>query len=180
MSTFIHPTAVIYPGVNIGEDCYIGPFCVIGAPPEKRDTTSNWSVVIGAGTTLAKAVVVDRGINQDTIIGRDCYLMSGAHVGHDCEVWHGVTIAAGAVIAGHCIIGSEANIGIGAVIHQYSSIPKRVMIGAGAVVTKKTWPDMLPSETWAGNPARLLGPNKKYIKPSDAAPVEPDNESKPV
>lgn len=33
---FIHPTAIIYEGVTIEKDVYIGPYCIIGALAENR------------------------------------------------------------------------------------------------------------------------------------------------
>lgn len=36
MSAIIHPTAIVFDNVTIGANSYIGPFCVIGAPAEKK------------------------------------------------------------------------------------------------------------------------------------------------
>ncbi len=55
-STCIHPTAVVDPGAEIGENVRIGPYCVIGAEVE-----------IGEGTTLDSHVAV----SGPAIIGRD-------------------------------------------------------------------------------------------------------------
>lgn len=48
MSFFRHETAVIADGANIGYDCYIGPFCSVGAEVE-----------LGPGVRLDSHVVVD-------------------------------------------------------------------------------------------------------------------------
>ncbi len=53
-SSFIHPTALVESGAQIGDDVYIGPFCTVGP-----------QVKIGAGSRLQSHVVVE----GDTTIG---------------------------------------------------------------------------------------------------------------
>ena len=61
--TFIHPTALIADNVLIGENIYIGPYCVIGFPPEwKGYETQSKGVVIGDGVRLTGLVTVDAGV----------------------------------------------------------------------------------------------------------------------
>ena len=28
--TFIHPTALVYPNVEFGDNVYVGPYCIVG------------------------------------------------------------------------------------------------------------------------------------------------------
>lgn len=154
----IHPTAVIYPGVTIEEGVTIGPLCIIGAPPEwKGHEDGHKGVVIQTGTVITGMVTIDAGSERPTIIGRNCYIMKHAHVGHDAIIDDGVTISCGAKIGGHTIIGNGCNIGLNAVIHQKQQIAPGCMIGMGAVVTKKL--DTVPYKVYAGNPAKLIGDN---------------------
>lgn len=165
-TAYVHPTAVIFDNVSIGANSYIGPFCVIGAPPEKRLCNQSHGVIIGDNTRLEKAVVVDSGAERLTIIGNNCMLMSGAHVGHDCYIGHGVTISPKAVIGGHVSLGDECNIGMSAGIHQYQVIGTHSMIGANSFVTRldafisDTY--IWPYSTYVGSPAKLVGRNKRY------------------
>ena len=62
----IHPTAIVAPGAQLGEDVDIGPYCVIG--PHVR---------LGARTRLIAHVVVD----GDTWVGEDCELYPFCSVG---------------------------------------------------------------------------------------------------
>lgn len=62
----IHPTAIVAPGAELGEQVEIGPYCTIGA-----------QVRIGARTRLVGHVVVD----GDTWIGEDCELFPFAAIG---------------------------------------------------------------------------------------------------
>ena len=60
--TYIHPTAVIYPGVKIGTGCYIGAYAVIGAPAEDKGnwlSDDNKSVVIGDNVIINGSCTID-------------------------------------------------------------------------------------------------------------------------
>jgi UDP-N-acetylglucosamine acyltransferase len=65
-ATGIHTSAVIEDGAQIGKDCVIGPFCLIGA-----------GVVLGDGCTLKSHVVV----TGDTYIGPGCTIFAFAVIG---------------------------------------------------------------------------------------------------
>jgi UDP-N-acetylglucosamine acyltransferase len=62
----IHPTAIVAPGAELGDDVDIGPYCVIG--PQVR---------LGDRTRLVAHVVVD----GDTWIGEDCDLYPFSSIG---------------------------------------------------------------------------------------------------
>jgi acyl-[acyl carrier protein]--UDP-N-acetylglucosamine O-acyltransferase len=81
---FIHETAIIYPGVIIEPNVYIGAYCIIGAPAEwKGREDCEGLVLIMSGARLTGLVTVDSGTDKRTVIGKDCYLMKHSHVGHD-------------------------------------------------------------------------------------------------
>jgi len=156
----IHETAIIYPNVTIEDDVYIGPYCIIGAPPEwKGKEHESKGVYIAQGTRITGLVTIDSGALGLTYIGRDCYLMKGAHVGHDAILKNGVTLSCGAKIGGHSEIGENTNIGLNATIHQKLKIPEGCMIGMGAVVTKKT--ELSRNCKYAGVPAKFIGFNDR-------------------
>lgn len=156
----IHATALIGPNVTIEEDVYIGPYCVIGFPPEwKGKEDIDKGVIIKKGSRLTGLVTVDSGVEMATIINEGCYLMKHSHVGHDAYLNPGVILSCGAKIGGHAIIGEGVNIGLNAVIHQKQSIAPGCMIGMATVVTKKLITQ--PNSKYVGNPARYLGPNTK-------------------
>lgn len=167
MKPFIHKTAYVHPDVIIEEDAYIGPFCCIGANSEFRagfKKQKAGKVIIRKGATLTGFNTIDSGSEGITEIGANSFLMKHVHVGHDCVLEENVTIAPHTTLAGHVTIGSDANIGMNCSIHQNVAIPKRCMIGMITPVTKKAAKQMKIEETWVGNPARLLGKNKKWGK----------------
>lgn len=166
---FVHPSAVIGPNVTIEHGAYIGPFCIIGFPAEKKGKENiNAGVIIKRGARLTGLVTVDAGTERPTVIGEDCYLMKHSHVGHDAILFKEVTLACGAKIGGHAVIHEYANIGLNASVHQFQTIEAGCMVGMGAVVTKKLVTK--PFHTYGGNPAKLIDLNYKH-------PKYPKNES---
>lgn len=165
--TYIHPTAIVHPDVRIGHDCYIGPYCLIGLRAQVKHgfaTNPEGQVVIGDGVVLKGFCTVDSGTFRHTYIGNGAFLMYYAHVGHDCEIHENVTLAVGATLGGETTIKADSNIGLGACIHQGVTIPEKCMVGMNAAVTRQAAGAMRPAQTWGKVPARLLGPNKKWMK----------------
>lgn len=162
--TYIHPTAVIYPGVEIGENVYIGAFCLIGAPPEHDafPTHGGGMVVICDGAHIDGMATIDSGTASYTIIGVNSRIMKQCHVGHDALVCKQVHLAPGARIGGHAEIGDYCNIGMNATVHQHCIIPPGCMIGQSAAVVKAT--KMQPFQVYAGVPAKHIRENTKGIE----------------
>lgn len=162
--TYIHPTAVIYDNVTIEDDVYIGPYCIIGAPPEwKGKEAEGKGVYIGKGTRITGLVTIDSGGEGVTYIGQNCYLMKHSHVGHDVYLHNGVTLSCGAKVGGHSIIKENTNIGLNACIHQRVTVPEGCMIGMGTIVTKKT--ELKPNSKYVGVPAKYIGSNDRNHLP---------------
>lgn len=158
----IHDTAVIFQGVKIGDNVYIGPGCIIGSPAEHKaywNQDTGFSVVIEDNAVIHGNVTIDAGTVNDTVIGEGTWIMKGAHIGHDVIIEKDCTLSPHVIIGGHCIIKEGTNLGMGAIIHQRVQIPESCMIGMGAVVTKKT--ELWPSGVFVGNPAAFLRWNDK-------------------
>lgn len=157
---YIHHTAIIGQNVIIEDDVYIGPYCVIGMPAEyKGKEDIDMGVRIRVGARLTGLVTVDSGVERQTEVGENCYIMKHSHVGHDCILQNNVTISCGAKIGGHTVIREFSNIGLNAVIHQRQVIARGVMIGMGSVVTKGLITER--DKKYAGNPAKYIGENDK-------------------
>ena len=160
MANNIHPTAIIGNNVILGDNNYIGAYCIIGAPPEHKKHWDNLNpyskVIIGNNNIITGLVTIDSCTDgEGTIIRDNCFIMKHAHIGHDCIIGDGVTISCGAKVGGHSVIQDKVNIGLNAVIHQYSHIKEGCMIGASAFfkgVSKEY-------TKYAGVPAKELGQN---------------------
>lgn len=167
----IHETAVIYPGVFVYPTAYVGPFCVLGAPPEQRGHQGpGKGVFIGPNVRLEKSVVIDSGVSERTYVGAYAMLMSGSHVGHDAKVGYHATLSPKAVVGGHAIIGNYASLGIGASVHQHQRVGAGAFIGAGAFLPKNE--DVLPFQTWGGVPAKYLKENDYLLRKLGVSPQE--------
>jgi UDP-N-acetylglucosamine acyltransferase len=154
----IHPTAVIYPRVEIEDDVEIGPYCVIGGPPEHREFYSgkeSKGVRIESGSRIFSHVTIDSGTKETTVIGKRSALFQGCHVAHDCILGPDVTIGGQASLAGHTLVME------GAVVSGHSCTFQRVVIGAFSFVGGMSFVtrSIPPGEKWVGYNPRLVGKN---------------------
>ena len=158
MANYIHPTAIIGDNVILGDNNYIGPYCVIG---ERAEHKKYWvkplgRVFIGDNNIITGMVTIDAGTIELTYIQDNCFIMKGVHIGHDCTILNNVTISCGAKIGGHSIIKEDCNIGLNAVLHQYTTIEEGCMIGASAFIKGATE----ENSKYVGVPAKRIGENK--------------------
>lgn len=187
MANQIHPTAVIGPGVELGDDNIIGPYATvygptmlgdgnwigphacIGTPGEMRGGAhpAGWDenpggagISIGSRNIIREFVTVQAPHEAKTVIGDDCYVMTKAHVPHDGVLEDGVTVSCGVLIGGHSIVGARANLGLNAVLHQRMVVGPGAMVGMAAVVTRP----VPPYATAFGTPARVRGANVRGME----------------
>lgn len=150
---YVHPSAVIDPNVEIGDDSKIWHFahvlsgsrigerCVIG-----QNVMIGPKVRIGDGCKIQNNVSIYEGITleEDVFCGPSMVftnvLLPRAHVSRKAEYLP-------TIIRRGASIGANATIVCGHVIGEYA------MVGAGAVVTR----DVPPFALVAGNPARRMG-----------------------
>jgi UDP-N-acetylglucosamine acyltransferase len=158
MANFIHPTAIIGDNVILGDNNYIGAYCIIGDQAEHKKYWGQpkGKVIIGNGNMITGLVTIDAGTEDITTIGNNCFIMKHAHIGHDCDIWDNVTISCGAKIGGHSVIKEYSNIGLNAVLHQFSVIKEGCMIGASAFFKGESE----SFSKYAGVPARKIGKNE--------------------
>jgi UDP-N-acetylglucosamine acyltransferase len=155
----IHKTSVVYDNVKIGKNVYIGPYCIIGSPPEYKDKffSDNFGVDIGDNTIITGSVTIDGGAFKTTKIGKDCFIMKNVHIGHDSVISDNTTISPQSCIGGHVYIGKNCNIGMNCSIHQYCLIGGGAMIGMSSVITKKSI--IIPFSKSVGSPSKVIGIN---------------------
>jgi len=172
----IHPTAVIHPSCEIGEDvsigpyaviegyteidrdCLIGPGAVLGASPQDVKYKGARSCVkIGAGTMVREFATVHRASREGeaTVIGERCFLMAYSHVGHDCRVGSDVVLTNYAGLSGFVTVEDGAILSGYAGVHQFNRIGRLAMIAGMSGVTK----DVIPYIIAEGRPAVARGVN---------------------
>jgi UDP-N-acetylglucosamine acyltransferase len=187
-SNFVHPTAVIDPSVEMGENNVIGAYCVIGknvvigsnnridsycsigSAPEHTDfwRSEYKSVVIGDDCMIREHVTINSGTTANTILGNNVSCLRGCYVGHDCVLENNVTLSANALVGGHCYVCEGANLGLNVAVHQYSLIGHYAMLGMSAVVPKKK--EIEPFNTYVGIPAHFLKKNAVAIRKNGFSP----------
>ena len=156
----VGPYAVIEGGVTLGDGCDVHPFARVGGPPgHVKDKGEGCTLEVGPRTVIREHVTLHRGSKVGTgrtVIGSDCYFMTGSHVGHDCRVGNGVILTNGAVLGGHCEVEDFAIFGGLAGVHQYCRIGTMAMVAGAAILVQ----DVPPYCMAAGNRARLAGLNE--------------------
>ena len=151
---------------RIGSRNDIFPFAVLGGGPQSTRHGGGMSrLIIGDDCVIREGVTANTGTDGDkgtTSIGDKCFLMTHAHIAHDCVVGTGVTIVNNVMLAGHCQIGDHAIIGGGAAMHQFTRIGRRAFVGGLAGVEG----DVIPFGMALGNRAYLGGLNIIGLKRS--------------
>lgn len=182
----IHPTAIIdWNTVKIGENCYIGPYCVlrncvlgddnyleafvsIGGQPETQGRSVFASVVIGSHNRFSEFVTIHSGAELNTIINNHCLIQRHAHIAHDCQISDKVIIGGGAMLAGHCKVHEKAWICGGATVHQFCVIGEGAFIGPQTHINKH----VMPFAKIAPRSAAYIGDNERSLENKTAEDIE--------
>jgi UDP-3-O-[3-hydroxymyristoyl] glucosamine N-acyltransferase len=156
----IHPTAIIYPNVRIGDRVKIGPYCVIGNHGfevkkiyGKNQVVSHLGGVhIDDDVEMLSHVTIDRRLDEGfTYIGKEVKIANQVQISHGARIGYRSILAAKALVA-NSEIGERVLVGRGVVIHSQLKIGNDVKIGMGAVVIR----DIPNGATVVGNPAREI------------------------
>ena len=116
---------------EIGADNVIHPGAVIGHEPQDLSYRgAETGLRIGNRNVLREHCEVQRGMQPDTWteIGDDNFLMSQAHVAHNCRVGNRVIMATGATLGGHVTVDDQAFISGNCVVHQHCRVGRLVMM----------------------------------------------------
>lgn len=139
----IGPYSVLEGPVTIGSDCSIGPHVhligplvigkgnqigtgtVIGSEPQHLGYRGEPTrTEVGDSNIFREHVTVHRGSHVPgwgvTRIGNRNYLMSHAHVAHDCKVGNDCILVNGALMGGHAEIEDRVFLSGNTVVHQFA------------------------------------------------------------
>ena len=156
---------VIIDGItDIDDDVTIFPFTSIGLIPQDLKYKGEKSkLYIGNNCKIRENVTINTGTQGGgliTKIGKNCLLMVGTHIAHDCDVGNNIIFANNATLAGHVSIGDDAIIGGLSAVHQFVRIGEGVIVGGMSGVTS----DVIPYGSVIGNRAKLNGLNLIGLK----------------
>lgn len=177
----IGPFCYIGDNVELGDDCVLETnvriegvtrigtgnrffhSAVIGSPCQAlRYKGEPTKLIIGNNNVFREFVTVNCAstLDDDTVIGDNCFLMAYCHIAHDCSLGDNVIMANVATLAGHITIGSNVTVGGLTAIHQFVKIGNHAFIGGVSGVKK----DVPPFVRGEGMPFRPIGLNSIGLK----------------
>jgi acetyltransferase-like isoleucine patch superfamily enzyme len=133
----VHSTAVVAHNVSIGENVYIGPYCIIGLPGHQLSPSgkgaSEGATVIGSNSVVMGNTVICRGarigtqcrmdygsfVGENTIIGNFALIELGARVYNDVHIGEDCTVAG--FVCNGCVIGNRSIVH-GDLIHSFVNV----------------------------------------------------------
>jgi len=156
--------AVVTGWTEIGDETVVFPFATVGEiPQDLKFKGERTRLKVGARCRIREGATLNTGTEGGggiTVVGDDCLLMTGAHVGHDAHLGNRIVLANQVAIAGHCHIGDDVIIGGLSGIHQFVRIGHGAIIGALTMVTN----DVLPCGLVQGPRGVLDGLNLVGLK----------------
>ena len=148
--TIVQSHVVIEAEVAIGRGNFIGHGAIIGVPPQdvSFSTERKTKVKIGDDNIIREYCTIHRGSpdGSATKIGDKSFLMSGAHIGHNCLIGDNVVIANNCLLAGHVRVDDGAFLGGGSTFHQFMHIGRLVMVQGSSGFGKDLPPFVVAAE----------------------------------
>ena len=178
MATRIHPTAIVHPRAELGDDVEVGayvvieagvrigsrnvfhPFAVIGGDPQIRKTTGatnkRGDLVIGDDNVIREHVTINVSTGaRSTRIGSNNLLMAGCHVAHDVVLGSSCVVANGVQLAGHVTVEDWVTFGGLAAVQQFVRVGQSAFVAGGAMCER----DVPPFVIVQGDRARVRALN---------------------
>ncbi len=126
---------ILHEGVVLGENCEIGPFAVIGAPPRGKKP-GEVKTVVGSGAVMRSHTVIYAG----NVIGKRFQSGHGALLREDNVLGDDVSVGSGAVVEHHVTIGNGVRIHSQAFVPEYTVLEEGCWIGPNVVITNAKYP----------------------------------------
>jgi UDP-N-acetylglucosamine acyltransferase len=149
--------------VTLGANVHVGSGSILGGPPQDVKYRGEATTVeVGDGTVIREYSTVNRGTTQSfkTTVGKNCFIMSYVHLGHDCHVGDGVVLVNSVQLAGHVTVEDRAIISGLTAVHQFVRIGRFSFIGGCSRVAQ----DVPPYTRAVGNPIKLYGLNSVGLR----------------
>jgi acetyltransferase-like isoleucine patch superfamily enzyme len=136
----IASSAIIYPGVELGEDVVIEDFCIIGRPINDIDELKT---KIGGNSVIRSHTVIYAGNS----IGEHFQTGHKANIRESNLIGNNVSIGTLAVVEHHVIIADGVRIHSQAFIPEYSILEELAWIGPNVVLTNAKYPISLNAKS---------------------------------
>ena len=135
---------------TIGVDNVIHPGAVLGHEPQDLAYRgADTGLTIGDGNVFREHCEIHRGTKEGTSteIGDRNYLMSQAHVAHNCRLGNEVILATGATLGGHVVVEDQAFISGNCVVHQHCRVGRLAIMRGLSRASRDVPPFSICDET---------------------------------
>jgi len=167
--TRIDSHVVIDSNTTIGADCTVMTGSVLGGAPQDYKFHGEQTFLrIGDSNIMREYVTIHRasGDGEATIIGDNNMLMAYCHVGHNCKIGSGITMANYVGISGHVLVEDKVVFGGIVGVHQCVRVGKLAMIGGFSKVVQ----DVPPFAIVDGRPTKVCDLNKIGLRRNGVGP----------
>ena len=134
MPLHLSPTALIYTGVDLGDDATVDPWVVLGYAA--ADATAGAPLRIGRGAVIRSHTVIYAG----SVIGERFRTGHGALVRENNQIGDDVSIGSHSVVEHHVTLGDGVRIHTGAFIPEFSVLDAGAWVGPHVVFTNAVYP----------------------------------------
>ena len=125
--TFIHPTALVYPNVEFGDNVYVGPYCIVGEP--------TFGYYKNAENHEFKKTI----IGSNAILRANSIIYEGCQIGENFQTGHHVTIREDSIIGKNCSVGTLGDIQGKVKIGDFVRLHSNVHIGQFTEIGNYVW-----------------------------------------
>jgi acetyltransferase-like isoleucine patch superfamily enzyme len=139
-SARIAETAVVYPGVELGDDVFVGDYAVVGKQPVlgPRSTAARTELlpsVLADGVAILAGAIVFAG----TRLGEGAIVGDQACVRERCDLGEEVVVGRGAFVENDVVVGARTKIQANAYVTAYSVVEEDVFIAPCVVTTNDNY-----------------------------------------
>ncbi len=167
--TRIDSHVVIEENTTLGENCTVLSGAVLGgAPQDYKYHGEETFLRVGDNNMIREYVTIHRasGEGEATTIGDSNMFMAYCHIGHNCTLGSGITMANMVGISGHTLIEDKVVFGGIVGVHQKVRIGKLAMVGGFSKVVQ----DVPPFAMADGRPSRVCDLNVIGLRRNGVVP----------
>ncbi len=154
----LHSHVIIEGSAKIGQGNEFFPFAIIGGKTQDLKYLGEPTYLeVGDHNVFRENCTVHRGTTAEvpTRIGSHNYLLSYAHVAHDCQLGDHIILSNNATLGGHVSVDDYAILSGLCAVHQFCRIGRHSIIGGCSKIQQ----DVPPFVIADGNPAAARGLN---------------------
>ena len=134
----ISGNAIIYPGVELGDNCIVEDFVIIGVPPAGHKT-GELNTIIGKNSVIRSHTVIYAG----NIIGEGFQTGNKANLRELNRIGNNVSIGTLSVVEHHVTIENSVRIHSQVFVPEYTVLGEKSWIGPNVVFTNARYPNSL-------------------------------------